>query len=225
MGEQPCHIHPFARRARATAGDARSRRGVGFDDLFVDVPKEFQTDAFNVPEGRSELEVMQILRGLAARNSSRLVNFCGAGFYDHFIPAAVDALSSRGEFYTAYTPYQPEASQGTLQAIYEYQTAIARLTDMEVANASLYDGGTALFEGLMMALRITGRNRVLVDEGVSPIYRTMLRCYTRNLSIEYEEIPMAARRRRPRRVREEAERQRRPPCSCRTRTSSAAWTT
>ena len=162
-----------------------------FDDLFVDVPRAYQTDAFQIPEGRSELEVMQILRGLAAKNSSRLVNFCGAGFYDHFIPAAVDALAGRGEFYTAYTPYQPEASQGTLQAIYEYQTDIARLTDLEVSNASLYDGGMALFEGLMMALRTTGRNRVLIDEGVSPIYRTMLRCYTRNLSIEYEEIPLA----------------------------------
>lgn len=163
-----------------------------FEDLFVDVPKEYQSELFRVPEGRSELEVMQCLRGLAARNSGRLTNFCGAGFYDHFIPAAVDSLAGRGEFYTAYTPYQPECSQGTLQAIYEWQTAITRLTDMEAANASLYDGGTALFEGLMMALRITGRNRVLVDEGVSPIYRTMLRCYTRNLSIEYEEIPIAA---------------------------------
>ena len=162
-----------------------------FDDLFADVPREYQARSFNVPEGRSELEVMQVLRGLAARNSSRLTNFCGAGFYDHFIPAAVDALAGRGEFFTAYTPYQPEASQGTLQAIYEWQTAVARLTEMEVANASLYDGGTALFEGIMMALRITGRNRVLIDEGVSPIYRTMLRCYTRNLNIEYEEIPVA----------------------------------
>lgn len=162
-----------------------------FDDLFVDVPAAYQTEAFGIPEGRSELEMMQVLRGLAARNSTRLINFCGGGFYDHFIPAAVDALSGRGEFFTAYTPYQPEASQGTLQAIYEYQTAIARLAEMDVANASLYDGGTALFEGLMMALRATGRNRVLVDEGVNPIYRTMLKCYTRNLSIEYEEIPLA----------------------------------
>ena len=162
-----------------------------FDDLFAGVPTDYQTDSFDIPSGKSELEVMQHLRNLAARNSSRLVNFCGAGFYDHFIPAAVDALASRGEFFTAYTPYQPEAAQGTLQAIYEYQTAVARITGMEVANASLYDGGTALFEGVMMALRCTGRNRVLIDEGVNPIYRTMLRCYTRNLSIEYEEIPVA----------------------------------
>lgn len=182
-----CAASDAERHAMLEAVGAKS-----FDDLFADVPKEFQTDSFNVPEGRSEMEVMQSLRGLAARNSSRLINFCGAGFYDHFIPAAVDALASRGEFFTAYTPYQPEASQGTLQSIYEWQTAITRLTEMEAANASLYDGGTALFEGLMMALRITGRNRVLVDEGVSPIYRTMLKCYTRNLVIEYEEIPMAA---------------------------------
>jgi glycine dehydrogenase subunit 1 len=162
-----------------------------FDDLFVDIPAEFQTDSFNIPEGRSELEALQVLRGLAAKNATRLTNFCGAGFYDHFIPAAVDTLSGRGEFYTAYTPYQPEAAQGTLQAIYEYQTAISRLTGMEVSNASLYDGGTALFEGIMMALRTTNRDKVLIDEGVSPIYRTMLRCYTRNLSIQYEEIPVA----------------------------------
>lgn len=161
-----------------------------FDDLFAAIPAEFQTDSFHVPEGLSEMEMMQHIRSLARKNSSDLTNFCGAGFYDHFIPAAVDSLTSRGEFFTAYTPYQPEAAQGTLQAAFEYQTAIAQLTGMEVSNASLYDGGTALFEGMMMALRITKRNRVLVDEGVSPIYRTMLRSYTRNLRIEYQEVPL-----------------------------------
>ena len=185
-------FHPAAadeQRQMLQAVGARS-----FDDLFADVPADYQTDQFNIPAGRSEMEVLQHLRSLAARNASRLVNFCGAGFYDHFIPAAVDALSSRGEFYTAYTPYQPEAAQGTLQAIYEYQTAIVRLTGMDAANASLYDGGTALFEGLMMALHLTGRTRVLVDEGVNPIYRTMLRSYTANLSIALEEIPLAGGR-------------------------------
>ena len=162
-----------------------------FDDLFADIAAGYQTDSFNIADGRSELETLQVLRRLAARNSGSLINFCGAGFYDHFIPSAVGALSGRGEFFTAYTPYQPEAAQGTLQAIYEYQTAIVRLTEMEVSNASLYDGGTALFEGIMMALRQTGRNRVLVDEGVNPIYRTMLRCYMQNLSIDYVEIPVA----------------------------------
>ncbi|NOU37054.1 MAG: aminomethyl-transferring glycine dehydrogenase subunit GcvPA [Kiritimatiellaceae bacterium] len=162
-----------------------------FDDLFAHIPAEFQSDQFNLPEGLSEMEMMQQIRAIARKNSSDLTNFCGAGFYDHFIPAAVNSLTSRGEFFTAYTPYQPEAAQGTLQAMFEYQTAITRLTNMEVSNSSLYDGGTALFEGMMMALRITKRNRVLVDEGVSPIYRTMLCSYTRNLKIEYREVPLS----------------------------------
>ncbi len=162
-----------------------------FDDLFAHIPAEFQSDDFKLAEGLSEMEMMQQIRAVARKNSSDLTNFCGAGFYDHFIPAAVSSLTSRGEFFTAYTPYQPEAAQGTLQAMFEYQTAITRLTNMEVSNASLYDGGTALFEGMMMALRITKRNRVLVDEGVSPIYRTMLRSYTRNLKIEYREVAMS----------------------------------
>ncbi len=163
-----------------------------FDDLFSHIPADFQSDTFNLPEGLSEMEMMQQIRSISRKNASNLTNFCGAGFYDHFIPAAVNSLTSRGEFFTAYTPYQPEAAQGTLQAMFEYQTAMARLTGMEVSNSSLYDGGTALFEGLMMALRITKRNRVLVDEGVSPIYRTMLRSYTLNLKIEYREVPMGS---------------------------------
>jgi glycine dehydrogenase subunit 1 len=162
-----------------------------FDDLFAAIPDDLQCGELNIPEGLSEMEMMQHIRKIASKNTTNLVNFCGAGFYDHYIPAAVDALSSRGEFYTAYTPYQPEASQGTLQAAFEYQTAICRLTDMEVANASLFDGGTALIEGIMMALRQTRRNKVLVDEGVSPIYRKMLRCYTQNLSVDYQEVPLS----------------------------------
>lgn len=162
-----------------------------FDQLFDAIPAGLRSDTLHIAEGLSEMEMMQHIRKIARKNSTDLVNFCGAGFYDHYIPAAVGALSGRGEFYTAYTPYQPEASQGTLQAAFEYQTAVCRLTGMEVANASLFDGGTALFEAIMMALRSTGRNRVLVDEGVSPIYRTMLRCYTQNLSVDYQEIPLA----------------------------------
>jgi glycine dehydrogenase subunit 1 len=161
-----------------------------FDDLFAHIPAEFQSDEFHLADGLSEMEMMQQLRATARKNASGLTNFCGAGFYDHFIPAAVNSLTARGEFFTAYTPYQPEAAQGTLQAMFEYQTAMARLTGMEVSNSSLYDGGTALFEGMMMALRITKRNRVLVDEGVNPIYRTMLRSYMRNLKIEYGEVAL-----------------------------------
>jgi glycine dehydrogenase subunit 1 len=183
---------PFACTSSSDEKAMLESIGAGsFDDLFDRIPAEFQTDSFDIPDGLSEMEMMQHIRKIARKNSGDLTNFCGAGFYDHFIPAAVDSLTSRGEFFTAYTPYQPEAAQGTLQAAYEYQTALARLTGMEVSNASLYDGGTALFEGMMMALRITKRNRVLVDTGVSPIYRTMLRSYTRNLKIEYKEVALS----------------------------------
>jgi glycine dehydrogenase subunit 1 len=158
-------------------------------DLFADIPQPLRSDPPDIPDGLSEQEVINRMRCLAGRNRTDLVSFLGGGFYDHFVPAAVGELVGRSEFYTAYTPYQPELSQGTLQAIYEYQSMICRLTDMEVANASLYDGGTALYEAAMMALRITGRRRIIVDECVSPIYRTILRSYTRNLDIEYVETP------------------------------------
>lgn len=165
--------------------------GVGScDELFSQIPSNLRTKSFELPAGISEHEMTQNLLHQAQLNNTGLINFCGAGYYDHFIPAAVTALTNRGEFSTAYTPYQPEASQGTLQAIYEYQTAIVRLTDMEVANASLYDGGTALFEAIMMALRITGRKRILIDEGVNPLHRSIVQCQSRNLPIEYEEISL-----------------------------------
>jgi glycine dehydrogenase subunit 1 len=160
-----------------------------FDDLFVGVPAELMSNSFALPSGLSEWEATLKMRRLASLNSTKMINLCGAGFYDHFIPAAVDALSSRAEFYTAYTPYQPEVSQGTLQAIFEFQSLIARITGMEVANASLYDGGTAIFESIMMAFRITQRRRVLIDECVNPIYRSMLKCYSANLDFEFIEIP------------------------------------
>ncbi len=161
------------------------------NDLFTDIPERLQPKSFNLPEGRSELEVITTVEKLADQNYSHLINFLGGGFYDHFIPSAVDELVSRSEFYTAYTPYQPELSQGTLQAIYEYQTDIARLTNMEASNASLYDGGTALYEACQMAINATGRNRVVIDGGVNPIYRKMLYSYTSNLSINFHEIAVS----------------------------------
>jgi glycine dehydrogenase subunit 1 len=160
-------------------------------ELFASIPAELRARSFDLPPGRSELEVEKYLRNLARRNVTDLVSFLGGGFYDHFIPAAVDALASRSEFATSYTPYQPEASQGTLQAIYEFQSCICRLTGMEVANASLYDGGTALYEAAMMASRITGRGRIIMDGGVSPIYRKMMRSYTTNLNFELVDIPVS----------------------------------
>lgn len=137
-----------------------------------------------IPHGRSEFEISRYLGSLAHQNATDLTGFLGNGFYDHYIPPVVQEILGRGEFYTAYTPYQAEASQGTLQAIYEFQSGICRLTNMEVANASMYDGGTALFEAMMMAVRITRRRRAVVLGSVSPIYLAMIRCYCRNLDVE-----------------------------------------
>ena len=161
--------------------------GLTMEGLFADIPAELMAKSFDLPPGLSEQEVRNRLADLASKNSVDLTLFLGGGFYDHFIPSAVYAIVSRSEFYTAYTPYQPELSQGTLQAIYEYQSAICRLTDMEVSNASLYDGGTAMYEAMMMALRITGRNKVIIDDSVNPIYRVMIDSYTQNLQIDLEE--------------------------------------
>ena len=161
--------------------------GLSMADLFSDIPSELMADSFNIPDGLSEQNVRDKLAELADKNSIHLTCFLGGGFYDHFIPSAVYSILSRSEFYTAYTPYQPELSQGTLQAIYEYQSMVCRLTGMDVSNASLYDGGTALYEAMMMALRITGRNKVIIDDSVNPIYRVMIHSYTRNLKIELDE--------------------------------------
>ncbi len=160
------------------------------EELFKCIPSNLRPKSFNLPEGKSEFEVFEYLKLLANQNATQLTNFVGGGFYDHYIPAAVDALASRSEFYTAYTPYQPECSQGWLQAIYEYQTIICELTGLDVSNASLYDGGTALYEAAMMAVRLTGRKKIIVDSGVSLIYRTMLYAYTSNLAIEFVETPV-----------------------------------
>ncbi len=157
------------------------------DDLFADILDRHKPRSFALPEGLSEFEVLERLRALAGKNASRLKLFIGGGYYDHYVPAAVEALIARGEYLTAYTPYQPECAQGTLQALYEYQSAICTLTGMEVANASLYDGGAALYEAMMMAIRLTGRDSVLMDGGVSPIYRKILKTYTSNLKIQFAE--------------------------------------
>lgn len=159
------------------------------EDLFADIPADMRPKSFNLPAGLSEMEVCAQLEALASRNRTDVVSFLGGGFYDHHIPKAVDALISRGEFYTAYTPYQPEASQGTLQAIFEYQTAVCRLMDMDCANASVYDGGSAIFEAMMMAVRSNKRRKLVIDEAVSPIYRTMLASYTSNLALDLVTVP------------------------------------
>lgn len=160
------------------------------NELFKDIPAQLAPKSFNIPAAKSEFVVTQLLHELSLKNATSLVNFVGAGFYDHFIPAGVEAIVNRPEFYTAYTPYQPECSQGWLQAIYEYQSIICQLTGLDVSNASLYDGGTALFEAMMMAVRQTHRNKIILDSGVNLIYRTMLYTYTANLCVEFVEIPV-----------------------------------
>ncbi|MHB8056505.1 MAG: aminomethyl-transferring glycine dehydrogenase subunit GcvPA [Desulfuromonadaceae bacterium] len=158
------------------------------DELFAPIPAELRAKTFNLPAGMSEFETFSRMQAIAADNTQGMTNFIGGGFYDHIIPAVVDHLSGRSEFYTAYTPYQPECSQGTLQALFEYQTAICRLTGLDVSNASLYDGGTACAEAAMMALRVTGRNRIVVDGCVSPFSRQVLKTYLFNLDVDVIEI-------------------------------------
>jgi glycine dehydrogenase subunit 1 len=153
-------------------------------DLFEPIPQKLRAASFNLPPGMSEFEMIDRMKALAEQNGPGLLHFIGGGAYDHIIPTAVDHLANRAEFYTAYTPYQPECSQGSLQALFEYQTAICRLTGMEVSNASLYDGGTALAEAALMALRITGRRRLLVDGCINPFYRQILATYMANLDVE-----------------------------------------
>jgi len=157
--------------------------------LFAPIPAQLRATGFALPAGMSEFETFDRMKAIAGQNAGSTVNFIGGGFYDHIIPAAVDHLSGRAEFYTAYTPYQPECSQGTLQALFEYQSAICRLTGLDVSNASLYDGATACAEAAMMALRVTGRSRILVDACVSPFARDVLKTYLFNLDVDIIEIP------------------------------------
>jgi glycine dehydrogenase subunit 1 len=147
------------------------------EDLFAEVPEEVRLRRpLDLPSGLSEVELLAELRALAARTTpaSELVSFLGAGIYDHYVPAIVDAITSRSEFQTAYTPYQPERSQGVLQSIFEFQTAICELTGMEVANASMYDAGTALAEASFLSGAQTRRGKIVVSDGVHPEYREVL---------------------------------------------------
>jgi len=163
------------------------------DELFDMVPPEFRLDRpLAIPPALGELELTTGVGALLARNqgADRRPCFLGGGSYDHFVPAVVDVLSARGEFYTAYTPYQAEASQGTLQATFEYQTLIAQLTGMDVSNASLYDGGSAASEAMLMAMTVTRRlGRVVVAGTVHPEYRAILGTFLANLEPELVTVP------------------------------------
>jgi glycine dehydrogenase subunit 1 len=155
------------------------------DQLFSGIPEKLRLRRpLNIPKALSEPELLDYFRQRAAKNNTEQEKFVGAGIYRHYIPVIVDALISRSEFYTAYTPYQAEIAQGTLQAIFEFQTYIAQLTGMEVSNASLYDGSTGLAEAVLMAQRITKKNRFLIAKTVHPEYRAVVSTYAKNVGIE-----------------------------------------
>lgn len=173
----------------------RMLRAIGverIEDLFADIPEELRFQGLlNLPKGMDEITLQAHMQRLASQNmdTSKCVCFLGAGIYDHFAPAVIEAILSRGEFLTAYTPYQPEVSQGILQAMFEYQTMICQLTGMEVSNASMYDGATALAEAALMAWHHTGRRRIVISQSVHPHYRHVVHTYAKAADLEVQEIP------------------------------------
>jgi glycine dehydrogenase subunit 1 len=182
----------FAPHTEAEVAEMLDAIGLSsLDDLFDRIPPAVRLDGpLDLPAGASELEIVEDLRALSGRNRSadELVCFAGAGAYDHYVPSVVWALAARSEFSTAYTPYQPELSQGVLQSLFEFQSMICELTALEVSNASLYDGATALVEAVNMA-RVGDRGRVLVSEGVDPRLVETLRTYGRGSGYEPEVFP------------------------------------
>lgn len=185
---------PFIPHSEADVQAMLKTIGVdSIDDLFDEIPAGLKIDALErVPVGLNEMDVNRLLKGLAAQDGTPLC-FAGAGAYEHHIPAAVWAIVTRGEFYSAYTPYQAEASQGTLQLIYEYQTMMTRLTGMDVSNASLYDGATALAEAALMAERCVkkGPRRILVPKSVHPAYRKTLKTIVGLQDIDVVELDVS----------------------------------
>ena len=177
-----------------TADDrARMLEAIGItsvDALFDDIPEALRASTLRLDEPEPELHLAARLQALAGRNRVDLASFLGAGAYRHWSPPTVDQLLLRGEWYTAYTPYQPEVSQGTLQSIYEYQSLLAELTAMDVVSASHYDGGAATAEAALMTCRATRRERLLVSRGVHPHYRETLATYADGAGLEADEIPL-----------------------------------
>ncbi len=169
--------------------------GVGsFEELLEGIPGELRHQKELQIPSLSEMELLSEIERLAAEDSGRLTCFAGGGVYDHFIPSALSTIISRPEFMTAYTPYQPEVSQGTLQVMYEFQSHICRLTGMAAANASMYDGATAAAEAVIMCLRLTRRKSVLVSETVSPFYRNVIRTYLSGRGVDMLTVPSSGGR-------------------------------
>ena len=179
---------PAERQAMLTAIGVKS-----VDELFSTIPERYRLrEALKLPGPYSEAEVIQYFKERAAENSLGYASFLGAGVYNHLRSVVTDAIIQRGEFLTSYTPYQAEISQGTLQAIFEFQTLMCQLTGQEVANASMWDGSTATTEAVLMAERITGRRRALVARSVHPEYRDVLNTYAQHSGLLVEEIPFSA---------------------------------
>jgi len=158
------------------------------ENLFDSIPKELRlSDHLNVPAAMSELELLKRFDEMGARNeAARRISFLGGGAYSHYVPTIVDHLISRSEFFTAYTPYQPEISQGTLQAIFEFQTLVCQLTGMEIANASMYDGSTAMAEAVLMAERVTRRTKVIASSAIHPQYLEVAHTYVQHAGIDLQ---------------------------------------
>jgi len=164
----------------------------GIEELFSDIPSEVKLDRkLDLPPPMSELELRKYLSELAGKNTTTddMVSFLGAGVYDHYVPSVVKHIISRSEFYTAYTPYQAEVSQGMLQSIFEYQTLMCELTGLDISNASLYDGATAIAEAATMSSRLTRRQEIIISQAVHPEYRSTLKTYAYNLGLEVREVP------------------------------------
>src|SRR3954454_19811469 len=175
---------PADREAMLKSIGARS-----IDDLFNSIPAEYRLNRdLKVPRQMAESEIVDWFRERSRENGDGYASFLGAGAYFHYRPVIIDSLISRGEFLTAYTPYQAEISQGTLQAIFEFQTMICELTGMEVANASMYDGSTGAAEAVMMAVRLTGRHSVLVARSVHPEYREVVHTYAQHQGMPIAEV-------------------------------------
>src|SRR5246127_5793163 len=163
------------------------------EELFAYLPAEVRLNRpLAIAPGKSEYEIVDYFRTRGEENANGFASFLGAGVYHHYRPVLVDTVVSRGEFLTSYTPYQAEISQGTLTTIFEFQTMICQLTGMEVANASMYDGSTAVPEAAMMAMRVTGRDKILAARTVHPEYREVLRTYARSEHMPIEELAYVA---------------------------------
>ena len=185
-------VSPYSPNTPADRQEMLRTIGVSsVDELFGDIPAEYHDSKLDLPSPLSEMELLQDLAGLASENRHALQgpSFLGAGAYNHYVPAVVQAIASRGEFLTAYTPYQPEVSQGTLQVAYEFQTLTCQLFGMDVANAGLYDGATSLAEAALMACRITHRYKVAYLDTLSPAYREVLETYTQSQGIQVYAVP------------------------------------